>query len=133
VSERFVYGFQTDLHFADASVVISMEAAGVVNAILLVYITFAVTPEEPQIGSPNPIIPIDNYCLDDKLHFAIQGGSRDYKAEVDQNDICNPIRFVSWGRRAGTELERLNMRTTTVGGEEGNGGDYAGADKEQES
>jgi len=58
--------------------VISVEAARGHNAILLDYLTSKVALEEPEIGSTDPNIPIDNNCMDDELHFGMQGGSRDY-------------------------------------------------------
>src|SRR3981189_1069755 len=49
------------------AVVISVEAARVDNAILLDYLTYEVALEEPEIGSTDSNIPIDNNCTDDKL------------------------------------------------------------------
>jgi len=47
------------------AVVISVEAAHVENAILLDYWASKVALEEPEIGSTDPNIPIDNNCTDD--------------------------------------------------------------------
>jgi len=58
-------------------VVISVEALRVDKAILLDYLTSEVVVEEPEIGSTDPNIPIDNNYTDDKLHFGMPGGSKD--------------------------------------------------------
>jgi len=47
------------------AMVISVEAARVDNAILLDYLTSEVALEEPEIGSTDQNIPIDNNCTDD--------------------------------------------------------------------
>jgi hypothetical protein len=59
------------------AVVISGEAARVDNAILLDYLTSVVALEEPEIGSTDPNIPIDNNRTDDKVHFGMPGGNGD--------------------------------------------------------
>jgi len=71
--------------------VISVEAARVYNAILLDYLTSKVALQEPEIGSTDPNIPIDNNCMDDELHFGMQGGSRDYLDEGDKSDKRDAI------------------------------------------
>jgi len=53
---------------------VSVEAARVDNAILLDYLTSEVALEEPEIGSTDPNIPIDNNCTDDEPHFGMPGG-----------------------------------------------------------
>jgi hypothetical protein len=68
------------------TVVISVEAARVDNAILLDYLTSEVALEEPEIRSTDPTIPIDNNCTDDELHFGMPGGSRDFEDEGDESD-----------------------------------------------
>jgi len=57
--------------------VISVEAASFDNAILLDHLTSKVALEEPEIGSTHSNIPIDNNCMDDKLHFGMPGGNGD--------------------------------------------------------
>jgi len=57
--------------------VISVEAASFDNAILLDHLTSEVALEEPEIGSTHSNIPIDNNCMDDKLHFGMPGGNGD--------------------------------------------------------
>jgi hypothetical protein len=66
--------------------VISMEAAHVDNAILHDYLASEVALEEPEIGSTDPNIPIDNNCTDDELRFGMPGGSGEYKDEGDESD-----------------------------------------------
>ena len=73
------------------AVVISVEAARVDNAILLDYLASEVAPEEPEIGSTDPNIPIDNNCTDDKLHFGMPGGSGDFEDEGDESDEPDAI------------------------------------------
>jgi len=73
------------------AVVIILEAARVDNAIIVDYCTSEVALEEPDIGSTDPNIPIDNNCTDDKLHFGIPGGGRDYEDEGDESDERDAI------------------------------------------
>jgi len=68
------------------AVVISVEAARVDNAILLDYLTSEVALEEPEIGSTDSNIPIDNNCTDDEWHFGMPGGSGDFEDEGDESD-----------------------------------------------
>jgi hypothetical protein len=60
------------------AVVISMDAARVDNAILLDYLASEVALEEPEIGSTDRNIPIDNNCTDNEPHFAMPGGTGDF-------------------------------------------------------
>jgi hypothetical protein len=73
------------------AVVISVEAAHVDNGILIEYLASEVALEEPEIGSTDQTIPIDNNCMDDKLHFGMPGGSRDYEDEGDNSDDRDAI------------------------------------------
>jgi hypothetical protein len=59
------------------AVVISVEAACVDNGILLNYLASEVALEEPEMGSTDPNIPIDNNCMHDGLHFGMPGDSGD--------------------------------------------------------
>jgi len=111
-------------------VVITVEAARVGNAVLLDYMTSEVVPEEPEIGSTDPNIPIDNNCTDDELHFRMPGGSGDFKDEGDESDA---IPTASRRRRAATELERFDLGTSDVDGYEAEDGDNADADEEEEA
>jgi hypothetical protein len=112
------------------AVVISVEAARVDNAILLDYLTSEVALEEPEIGSTDSNIPIDNNCTDDELHFGMPGGSGDFEDEGGESDA---IPTASQRRRATTELERFDLGTSDVDGYEGEDGDDADADEEEEA
>jgi hypothetical protein len=68
------------------AMVISVEAARVDNAILLVYVASEVALEEPEIGSTDPNISIDNNCRNDEPDFGMPGGSGDYEDEGDESD-----------------------------------------------
>jgi hypothetical protein len=111
------------------AVVISVEAARADNAILLHYLTSKVALEEPEIGSTDSNIPIYNNCKDDELHFGMPGGSGDFE---DEGDECNAIPTARRRRRAATELERFDLGTSDVDGYEGEDGDVADADEEEE-
>jgi len=78
------------------AMVISVESAGVDNAILLDYLTSEVALEEPEIGSTDPNIPIDNNCTDHERHFGMPGGSGDYEDEGNERDVCDAIPTASW-------------------------------------
>jgi hypothetical protein len=78
------------------AVVISVEAARVDNAILLDYLASKVAVEEPEIGSTDPNIPIDNNCTDDELHFGMPGGSGYYEDEGDESDDSDAIPTTTW-------------------------------------
>jgi len=117
------------------AVVISVEAAGVDNAILLDYLASEVALEEPEIGSTDPNIPIDNNCTDDELYFGMPGGSGYYEDECDESDNRDAIPTTSLQRRPATELERFDLGRSDVYGYEGEDGDDADvdADAEEES
>jgi hypothetical protein len=115
------------------AVVISVEAARVDNAILLDYLASEVALEEPEIGSTDPNIPIDNNCTDDELHFGMPGGSRDFEDEVDESDDRDAIPTASQRRRPATELERFDLGTSDVDGYEGEDGDDADADADADA
>jgi hypothetical protein len=108
-----------------SAVVISVEAVHVDNAILLDNLTSEVALEEPEIGSTDPNIPIDNNCTDDELHFGLPGGSGNFENEGDESDA---IHMASRRRRAATELERFDLGTSDVDWYEGEDGDDADAD-----
>jgi len=114
------------------AVVISTDAASVDNAILLDYLTSEVALEEPEIGSNDPNIPIDNNCTDDELHFGMPGGSGDYEDEGDESDKHDAIRTASRRQQPATELERFDLGTSDVDGYEGKDGDDADADADEE-
>jgi len=78
------------------AVVISVEAVRVDNDILLDYLTSEVVLEEPEIGSTDRNIPIDNICMYDELHFGMPGDSGDYEDEGDESDERDAIPTASW-------------------------------------
>jgi len=114
------------------AVVISVEAARIDNAVLLDYLTPKAALEEPEIGSTDPNILIDNNCTDDKLHFGLPGGSGDCSDEGDKSDERDAIPTASWQQRLATELGRFDLRTGDVDGYEGKNGDDADADAAEE-
>jgi len=68
------------------AMVISVEAARVDNAILLDNLTSEVGLEEPEIGSTDQNIPIDNYCMNDELRYRMRGGSWDFEDDGDERN-----------------------------------------------
>jgi hypothetical protein len=73
------------------AVVISTEAASVGNGILLDYLTSEVALEEPEIGSTDPNLLIDNNCTDEELHFRMPWNSGDFEDEGDQRNQRDAI------------------------------------------
>jgi len=115
------------------AMVISVEAARVGNAIPLDYFTSTLALEEPEIGSIDPNIPIDNNCTDDELHFRMPGGSGEYLDDGDKRDDCDAIPTARLRRWAATDLERFNLGTCDVSGYEGEHGNDAYADVVEEA
>jgi hypothetical protein len=95
-------------------------------------LTSEVALEEPEIGSTDPNIPIDNNCTDDELHCRMLGGSGDNEDEGDESDEHHAIRNTSKRRRLATDLERFESRTSDVDGYEGEDGDDANSDSDEE-
>jgi hypothetical protein len=110
------------------AVVIRVEAVRVANAIHLDSLTSGVAIEEPEIGSTDPNIPIDNNYTDDKLHFGMPGGNGVFKDDGDKNDA---IPTASRRRRAATEFEWFDLETSDVDGYEGEDGNDA--DQEEDA
>jgi hypothetical protein len=96
--------------------VISMEAVRVDHPILPDYLTSQVALEEPEIGSSDPNILIDNNCPEDALHFGMPGGCEDYDDEGDRIEKSNDVLTASQLRRAATELKRIHLGTIDVDG-----------------
>jgi hypothetical protein len=115
------------------AVVISVEAAHVDNAMLLDYLTSEVALEESDIGRTDPNIPLDNNCTDDKLHFTLPGGSRQFEVEGDKIDKHEAIPTASRQQRGATELEWYELGTSAVDGYEGEDGDDVDVDEEEEA
>jgi hypothetical protein len=51
--------------------------------------------EEPEIGSTDPTILIDNDYTDDEPHFWMPGGNGDFKDEGDGSDANDAIPHTS--------------------------------------
>jgi len=113
--------------------VINMEAARVVNTILLDYLTSKAALQKPEIESTDPNIPTDNNCMDEKLHFGMPRDSGDYEDEGDESDKRDAIPTASQQRRAVTELEKFDLGTSDVDGYEGEDGEDADAHEEEEA
>jgi len=96
-------------------------------------LTSDVALEEPKIGSTDTNIPRDNNCRDDQLPFGMPGGSGDYEDEGDESDERDAIPTARGRRLSVTELERFDLGTSDVDGYEGDDGDYADADQEEEA
>jgi len=114
-----------------SAVVISVDAARVDNTILLDHLASKVALEEPEIGSTDLNIPIDNNCTDDELHFGMPGGSGDYEDEGDESDDRDAIHTASRRRRPASELKRFALGTRDVDGYECEDGDDADAEVDE--
>jgi hypothetical protein len=114
------------------AVVISVDAVRDDNAILLDYLASEVALEEPEIGSTDRNIPIDNNSTDDKLHFGMPGGCGDYEDDGDESDDRDAIPIASRRRRPATEPVRFDLETSDVDGYEGDDGDDVDADVDEE-
>jgi len=115
------------------AVVISVEAARVDNAILLDYVDSKVTLEEPVIGSTDPNIRLDNNFTDDELNFGMPGGCGEYEDEGDESDDRDAIQSACWWQRPAKQYERIDLGTSDVDGYEGEDGDDADVDKEEDA
>jgi len=115
------------------AMVISVEAVRVDNAIFLEYLTSEVALEEPGIESTDPNIPIDNNCMDDKLNLGMLWGSGHYEDEDDKCNKCDGIPTTGWQRRPTTELESLDLGTSDVHRYQGEDGDDADVDDNDEA
>ena len=71
--------------------------------------------------------------MEDKLHFGMPGGSGDYKDEGDECDLRKAIPIASRRRQPATDVERFDLETSDVDGYEGNNGDNADGDEEEEA
>jgi len=114
------------------AMVISVEAARVDNAILLDYLTSELVLQEPEIGSTDQNISMDNNCTYYELHFGMPGGSGDYDDEGDEGDKHNAIPTASWRRRPANELQRFDLGTSDIDGNEGEDGDDVDVDADEE-
>jgi len=114
------------------AMVISMEAARVDNAKLADCLTSEVALEEPEIGSIDPNIPINNNLTDDELHIRMPVGSAEYEDEGAECDERDAIPISSQRRGPMTELKRFDLETSDVDGYQGEDSDDADADADEE-
>ena len=75
--------------------------------------------EEPDIGSIDPNILIDNNWEDDELHFGMPWDSSNYEDEGDESDKQDAIPTVRQQQCATTELESFDVWTSVVDRYEG--------------
>jgi len=87
--------------------------------------------EEPEIGSTDPNIPIDNNCTDHELYFMMPADSGDYDDEADKSDKRNAILTASHRLWAATGLERFDLGSSDVDGYEVK--DAHNADEEEDA
>ena len=71
--------------------------------------------------------------MDDKLQFGMPGGCEDYDDNVNEIDKSDAIPTASWRSRAATEIERFDLGTSDVDEYEGDDGDDADVDEEEEA
>jgi hypothetical protein len=114
------------------AVVISTKGASVDSVILLDYLSSDMALEEPEIGSTDPNILIDNNCTDDDLLFGMPGGSGDFEDEGDERDKRDAIPTASRRRWPPTALERFDLGTSGVDRYEEDDGDDVDADADEE-
>jgi len=81
---------------ATPAVVIRVEAALVDKAIFLDSLASKVALNEPEVGSSDPNIPIDNHFTDDELPLGMPGGSGDNEDECDESDDRDALPTASW-------------------------------------
>ena len=97
--------------------------------------------QEPEIGSTDPNILIDNNCTDDELHLRMLEGSWDSEDEGDDSEDRDAIPTDSRRQPPATELDRFHLGISTgdrYDGEngdryEGEDGDNADADEQQKA
>jgi len=112
-----------------AALVISMQAAHVMNEMLFDYYTSEVESEQPGIESCDPDIPIDNNSTDDELHVGMPGCSWEYRTDGDTHDERNAIPTVSELQCTATEPERFHLWSRSVDRCKGVFGNTADADE----
>jgi hypothetical protein len=112
-------------------VVIRVEEARVGYAILPDHLTPEVMREEPQIGTTDRNIPMDNNCTDDQLHFRMREGSMDYEDKCDESHSRDDILTASQQQQPATDLKRHNLGTSDVDRSERKDGHDADADPDE--
>jgi hypothetical protein len=88
--------------------------------------------EQPEIGSTDPIIPINNNCMDVKMPLEMPVGRGDYEEDGDQSDERDAIPTASQQQWPVTELQRFDLGTSDVDGYGDEDGDNADADADKE-
>jgi hypothetical protein len=73
------------------AVVISVAAVCVDNASLLDYLASEVVLAEPELGSTDPHIPIDNNYMHDTFHFGMPRGIGYCEDQCEESDMRDPI------------------------------------------
>jgi len=71
--------------------------------------------------------------MDDELHFGMPGGSGDYKDEGDKSNERDAIPTTCRRRWAATDLERIDLVTSDDKRFQGDNGDNADANEEEEA
>ena len=71
--------------------------------------------------------------MDDERHFGMPGDSGDQEDEGDESDVQEAIPTTSQRRQPATELERFDLGTNDIDRYEGEDGDNADADEEEEA
>jgi hypothetical protein len=112
---------------------ISTETACIDNAIFLDHVTCEVAQDEPDIRSRDRKMPIVNNWTDDILHIEMPGGCKDYDDEGDDMIMSDAVPTACMRGCAVTELERVDMGTSNVYWYDGDDGDDADPDVEEES
>jgi hypothetical protein len=112
------------------AMVISVDNVCVDNDILLDYLTSEVALKQPEIGSTDPHIPIDNNCTDDEMHFGMPRDSGEYEDEADEGDESDAFPTARWRQLATTELASFDLGTSNFDAYEGEDGDDAGEEEE---
>ena len=101
--------------------------------ILLDYVTTEGVLEGPGIESTDPNIPLDNNCTDNEHHFGIPGSNWDYQDYGDESELHDTIPTADQRRLTATELARFDLGTSHVTWCEGEDGNDADADEEEEA
>jgi hypothetical protein len=113
--------------------VIRTEAGCVDNTIHLHDLTSEVALEEPEIGSTDPDILIDNNWTYGKLHFGMERGCEEYNNEGYKIVKSDAIPTTSWWWMAATEHKRFNLGTGDQDWYEGDNGDNADGNQEEDA
>jgi len=112
--------------------VISLNAASVDNVIVLDHLISEVALEEPEIRTRDENIPIANNWMDDELHFGMPGCIEEYEDDGDDINKGDAIPTASQWWCAATEFVRFDLRNSYVAWYEGNDGDDADVDEEED-